>query len=109
MSRHSRSFTSTALLAALVSIPAMVHAQTSVAEKSLMNRVSPDLPRQVGEHYPISTRESGDQSLASRALLGTVGAIQLTEWDIGVAHSGDPTPEQALLGQPARSKTRDEN
>ena len=82
MSRNSRSFTGTALLAALMSIPAMAHAQTSSAEKSLMNRVSPDPQSQIGEHQPVSTRGAGDQSLASRALQGTVGAIQFTGWDM---------------------------
>jgi hypothetical protein len=109
MSRNPRSYAGAALLAALMSIPAMAHAQTSAAERSLMNRISPEPRSQVGEHQPASTRGTGDQSQASRALLGTVGAIRFARSETGVADSGFPTQEQALLGQPARPKPRKEN
>lgn len=109
MSRNSRSYAGAALLAAWMSIPAMVHAQTSAAERSLMNRVGPEPRSQVGEHQPASTRGTADQSQASRALLGTVGAIRFAGSETGLADSGLRTPEQALLGQPARPKTRKEN
>jgi hypothetical protein len=92
-----------------MSIPAMVHAQTSATERSLMNRTSPVPPGQIGEHQPASTHGTGDESQASRALLGTVGAIQFAGSETVVAGSGFPTPEQALLGQPARPATRKEN
>ena len=52
MSRNSRSYAGAALLAAWMSIPAMVHAQTSATERSLLNRISPDPRSQVGEHQP---------------------------------------------------------
>lgn len=110
MSTNSRSYAGAALLAAWMSIPAMVHAQTSATERSLMNRTSPVPPGQVGDYYqPASPRGTGDESQASRALLGTVGAIRFAGSDTGAAGSGFPTPEQALLGQPARPATRKEN
>ncbi len=109
MSMNSRSYAGAALLAAWMSIPAMVHAQTSATERSLMNRISPELRSQVGEHQPAATRGTGDQSQASRALLGTAGTIRFAVSETGAADSGFPTPEQALLGQPARPRTRKEN
>jgi hypothetical protein len=109
MSRNSRSYAGAALLAAWMSIPAMAQAQTSAAERGLMNRVGPNLRSQVGEHQPASTRGTGDQSQASRALLGTVGPIRFAVSETGTAVSGFPAPEQALLGQPARPKPRKEN
>ena len=107
MSRNSRSYTGTALLVAWVSIPAMMHAQTSATERSLLNRISPELRSQVGEQQP--TLGPGNQSQASRALLGTVGAIRFAGSETGSADSALLTVEQALLGQPARPKTRKEN
>ena len=76
MSRNSRSYAVTALLAACMSILATAHAQTSAMERSLLNRVGPEAPSLVGVHQPASTRGTHGQSQASRALLGAVGAIQ---------------------------------
>ena len=109
MSRNSRGYAGAALLAAWMSIPAMAHAQASAAERSLMNRVGPESRTLVGEYQPASTRGTDDQSQASRALLGTVGAIRLAGPETRTAESGFPTPEQALLGQTVRPKTRKGN
>jgi hypothetical protein len=109
MSRSSRSFAGAALLAAWMSIPAMAQAQSSAAEQSLMNRVGPGLHYQAGEHQPASTRGTGDQSQAARALLGTVSPISLAGSETGAADSRFPVPEHALLGQPPRPRTRKEN
>jgi len=109
MSRNLRSYAGAALLAAWMSIPAMMHAQTNATERSLMNRISPEPRTLVGEHQPASTRRADDQSQASRALLGTTDAIWSAGPRTGTAHSGLPTPEQALLGQAARPKTRSGN
>lgn len=109
MSRNSRSYAGAALLAACMSLPAMAHAQTSAAERSLMNRVGPDPRSLVGEHQPASTRGTDDQSQASRALLGTVGPIRFAGPETGTADSGFPTPEQALLGRTVRPKTHKGN
>lgn len=109
MRNKSRSFAGAALLAAWMSIPASAYAQTSAGERSLMNRISPEFPSQAGERRPASASETGDYSQASRALLGSVDAIRFARSDTGAADPGFPTPEQALLGQPARRKTRHEN
>lgn len=109
MSRNSRSYAGTALLAACMSIPAMAHAQTSAMERSLMNRVGPEAPSLVGVHQPASTRGTDGQSQASRALLGAVGAIQFAGPETVTADPGFPTSEQALLGQMVRPKTRKGN
>jgi hypothetical protein len=105
MSPHSRGYTATALLAALMAIPAMAQAQTGAAEKSLMNRVTRDVRGPVAEHQAVAIRGDGDRSQGARALLGTVGAVQFGERDGGAADSGAPSPEQALLGRVARGKT----
>lgn len=109
MSKNSRSYAGAALLAACMSIPAMAQAQTSAGDRSLMNRVGLESRSQVGERHPASIRGTGDQSQASRALQGTVGAIRFAGLETEAADSGLPTPEQALLGQPARPKTRNES
>lgn len=109
MLKNSRSYAGAALLAACMSIPAMAHAQASAAERSLMNRVGPEPRAPVGEHQPASTRGTDDRSQAPRALLGTVGAIRFAGPETGAADSGFPTPEQALLGQTVRPKTRKGN
>jgi hypothetical protein len=106
MSRISRSYAGAALLVACMAIPAMARAQTSTAERILMNRVGPELRVQVGAHQPGATRKLGDQSLASRALLGTVDTMRLDVSESGAATWRFPTAEQALLGQPARAKAR---
>jgi hypothetical protein len=107
MSRHSRGYTAAALLAALMAIPAMAQAQTSVAEKSLMNRVGREARDQAGQHQPVARGGTGDRSQASRALLGTVGAVGFAAREAEGAYSGSPGSEQALLGRPARSTTRE--
>lgn len=109
MSRNSRTYTGAALLVAWMSIPAIMHAQTGAAERSLMNRVGLELRSQAREQGPAATRGPGDQSQAPRALLGTVGTIRFAGWETGAADSGFQTPEQALLGRPGRAKTRNED
>lgn len=109
MSRISRSYAGAALLVACMAIPAMAQAQTSSADRALMNRVGPELRGQVGAQHPGATRKVGDQSLASRALLGTVDAMRLDVSDSGAGAWRFPTAEQALLGQPARAKIRKED
>ena len=104
MSRNSRSYAGAALLAAWMSIPVMAHAQTSAAERSLMNQVRLEPRSQVGEHQQASPEGRSDQSQASRALLGTVGAIPFAGSEMEATGPGFPTPEQMLLGQPARPK-----
>lgn len=105
----SRGYAVAALLAASMSIPAMVHAQTSAAERSLMNRVGLEPRSGLGEPQPASTLGTGGPSQASRALLGTVGTIRLAGLEAGAAESGVPAPEQALLGRFARPKPRSQN
>lgn len=108
MLKNPRSYAGAALLAVSVLIPAIAHAQTSAAERSLMNRVGYEFGIQVGERQSASTRGPGHQSQASRALLGTVGTSPFAGLE-PAAISGFPTPEQALLGRLARPKTHDEN
>jgi hypothetical protein len=87
-----------------MSIPVMAHAQTSAAERSLMNQVRLEPRSQVGEHQQASRGGRSDQSQASRALLGTVGASPFAGSEMEATGSGFPTPEQLLLGQPVRPK-----
>jgi hypothetical protein len=109
MSRNSRKYAGAALLAALMSIPVVAQAQTSAAERSLMNQVDTKSPSQVGEHDRASTLETGDQSQASRALLGTVAATRFAGAEARAADSGFPTPELVLLGHSIRPKAGKEN
>lgn len=107
MLRNSRSYAGAALLAMLMSIPAMAQAQTSTAERGLMNWVGLELRSQLGGH-PAATGDTGDQLQGSRALLGAVTPIWFVASETGT-EPGFSTPEQALLGQPARPRTRKEN
>jgi hypothetical protein len=104
MSSKSRSYTGAALLAACMSIPSLVQAQTSTAEQGLMNRVGPGFRSQINEHQLAAIRPSGDQAQASRALLGTIDPVRVTVSDDYSLF----TSEQALLGQPASVKTGEE-
>jgi hypothetical protein len=104
MLSKSRNHAGAALLAAWISIPAMVEAQATAAEQGLMNRVGPELPRPLGEHPASAARAGDDHGLASRALLGTGGAIRFGGGERVVADLGSPSPEQALRGQAARPK-----
>lgn len=109
MSRNSRSYARAALVAAWLTIPAAAHAQTSGAERSLMNRVGVELRAQVVTHQPGSTRRTTGDSEGSRALLGTVGASRFDGLETGETGPGYPTREEALLGHRARPKARNEN
>jgi hypothetical protein len=109
MSRISRSYAGAAFLVACMAIPAMGQAQTSSADRALMNRVGPELRGQVGAQRPGATRKVGDQSLASRALLGTVDASPLVVSEPDAADTRFPTAEQALLGRLDRARVRKED
>ena len=109
MSRNSRSYAGAALLTAWLAIPATAQAQTSAAERSLMNQVGPALRGQIGVQQLIATGGAGEQMQASQALQGTVGAIRLPVSETGAADAAFPTAEQALLGQVTRARTRKEN
>ena len=111
MSNRSRSCAGAAFLTVLISIPAMAQAQASVAERSLMNRrAGTELATRMGETWTSAeSPRTVDQEQASRALLGTVGAVVLTPRAEGVAGGRFPTPEEALLGEIARPKSRRES
>jgi hypothetical protein len=109
MSRTSRSYAGAALVVAWMAIPALVQAQTGVAERGLMNLIVPDLTSQVSEQEPAATPETGEPSQASRALLGAVGPVGFAASEKAeVADVGFPTAGQALLGRPTRPQTRKE-
>jgi hypothetical protein len=97
------------MVAAWLSIPAAAHAQTSGAERSLMNRVGVELRGPVVTHQSGSTAWTNGEPDGSQALLGTVGAMPFAGSETAATGSGFPTLEQALLGQRARPKARDEN
>jgi hypothetical protein len=104
MSSNSRSYAGVVLLAACMSIPSMAQAQASTAEQGLMNRVGLGLPSVFNEQEPGATRPLSGQTQSSRALLGTIQPVRVrVSEDFSLL-----TSEQALLGQPARVKTREE-
>jgi lactam utilization protein B len=109
MSRNSRSYTGAALVVAWMAIPAVVHAQRTVAERSLMNQAGSELRSEIGAQQPVETDGVGDHSQGSRALLGTVDAIRLDVSEPGVTDYGFPTAEQALLGRSAAANLRRES
>lgn len=106
MSRNSRRFAGAALFAAWMSIPAVAQAQAGTAERSLMNRVAPELRSQVGKYQSGVARGIRDQALAARALMGTTGELRYVMSNTGSADAGFPSAELALTGRPASSKIR---